>query len=327
MVSRTFLIALLFVTSLNLANLAGQDGGCTRRAIPVGVTDRQWNLVQGLSAVNFRGKLRGHEVEIVSASIDMSPRRIVLLLDASGSMMGEWWEAAKSLSADLIRSAPPRASIAQMAFSETVLDTAGFEQDPFALLKRLADMVKVCEQPRKTRRTALFDAIGSARGMLGGLEFGDVIFAVTDGGDNCSRTKPKRVEQDLLGAGIRLFSALPIGQSTGTPMLVPEYMISVGRLHAMVEATGGNMLALPYAAASEPYRYIKAKTRAEAVVLALHTLYEQIARPYRLELRLPERVDKPTSWKLEVIAANGKPSSDVEVHFPQQLMPCTQADE
>jgi len=36
-------------------------------------------------------------------------------------------------------------------------------------------------------------------------------------------------------------------------------------------------------------------------------------------------VDKPTKWKLEVIDASGKPMRGVEVHSPQELMPCAKA--
>jgi hypothetical protein len=326
MVSKTFLIALLFVFSLNPLNLPGQDSGCARRSVAVSVVDREWNLVQGLSAANFRAKLRGHEVEILSASVDTSPRRIVLLLDASGSMIEEQWEAAESISKDLIWFAPARASIAQMAFSETVLDTVGFDQDQPALLRHLAELVKVCEQPRKARRTALYDAIVSARSTLGASEFGDVIFAVTDGGDNRSRTEPKGVERDLLQAGVRLFSAL-IGHGRGTRATTPWEIEGATRLLAMVEATGGDLLAFPYSAESEPYRYITAKTKAEAVTVALRRLFEEAGTPYRLELRLPVTLDKPTKWNLDVIEANGKPGRRVEVRYPQQLMPCTQGGE
>jgi hypothetical protein len=323
MLPKTFLIALLFVTSLNLTNLPAQDSGCTTRTVPVSVVDEQWLPVQGLSAANFRGKLRGHDVEILSASIDTRPRRIVLLLDASGSMIGDGWETEKSLSEDLIRSAPPRASIAQMAFSETVLDTADFARDPRALLERLAALVKVCEQPRKTRRTALYDAIASARGTLEVPDFGDVIYVVTDADDNKSRTKPKKVEDQLLTAGIRLF-AVVIGPQFSTRGRAPENE-GTYQLHSMVEAAGGNVLTYPYEATSQPYPYIKAKTSADAVNLVLQRLYQQMGEFYRLDLRLQETVDKPTKWKLEVIDAKGKPNRRVDVHYPQRLMPCAGA--
>jgi hypothetical protein len=294
----------------------------------VGVVDREWNFVQGLSAANFRGNLRGHDVEIVSASIDTSPRHIVLLLDASGSMAesSEAWHASKSLSEDLIRFSPPHASIAQMAFSKTILDTAGFDQDRLALLKRLAVLVKVCEQPRKTRRTALFDAISSGVGALGVSDFGDVIYAVTDAKDNESQAQVKRVEQDLLGTAVRLFSVV-ITYGDEMEGRVLEEIGARNRFLSMVEATGGNVLALPYGPASDPIplAYIKAKTMGDRIDLALHRLYEQMGEFYRLDLRLPVTVDKPTEWKLEVIDEHGRPNRRVEVHYPHQLMPCAKA--
>jgi len=253
------------------------------------VVDREWNLVQGLSAANFRGKLRGRDVEILSASIDTSPRHIVLLLDASGSMAvsNEAWHASKSLSMDLIRFAPPRASIAQMAFSERILDTAGFDQDRVALLKRQA---VIFEHLRGRGRTALYDAISSASGAFGVLDFGDVIYAVTDAGDNKSRTEPRRVEEDLLRARVRLFAVITHGPPT------PEEILGPNRLRSMAEATGGNVLSVPYGPSSGriPLTYIKAKRMGDRIDLALHRLYEQMGEFYRLDLRLPETVDRPT---------------------------------
>ena len=325
MASRTFLIALLFVTSLNVTNLPGQDSGCTRRTIPVGVVDKQRVFVQGLSAANFRGRLHGHDVQIVSASLDTNPRHIVLLVDASGSMMhpSAVWESAKSLSEYLIRHAPPQASIAQMGFSLSVLGSASFDQDRLTLLKRLGDLARVCEQAQVNRSTALYDAISGALGSFGPLNFGDVIYAVTDGEDNASQTGPSKTKEALFTAGIRLFAVV----------LVPHHAVrgrvpadsEFDRLHSMVEATGGDVLAFPYQGAWRPYSALNAKTRANAVDLALQCLCEEMGEFYRLELRSPITLDKPTKWKLEVIEANGRPGRRVEVHYPEQLMPCAKA--
>jgi hypothetical protein len=327
MVSKTFLIALLFVTSLNPTNLLGQDSGCTRRAVPVGVVDREWNVVQGLSAANFRGKLGGHEVEILSASVDTSPRRMVLLIDASGSMMvpDVVWGSVKSLWQHLIRFPPPRASIAQMAFSASILSSAGFDQDRLALLIGQAAVLRACEQSQGNRSTALYDAIWSARGTLGVPNSGDVIYAVTDAGDNASQSEPKKVEEGLQAAGIRLFAVVvvPYDRFRGRVPVDSGF----DRLHSMVEASGGNLLEFPYHGASRPYSSIKAKTRADAVDLALQRLYQQMGEFYRLRLKLPETLDKATKWKLEVIEANGRPDRRVEIHYPQQLMPCAQQSE
>ena len=83
--------------------------------------------------------------------------------------------------------------------------------------------------------------------------------------------------------------------------------------------------AFPYAATFQPYPHFKAKTRDEAIKLALHRLYEQMGQFYRLDLRLQETVDKPTEWKLEVIDENGRPNRQVEAHYPHRLMPCAKA--
>ncbi len=138
MVSKTFLATLLLATSLSLANLSAQDSDCARRTVPVGVVDREWRFVPGLSASNFRGKIGGRDVEILSASVDTSPRRIVLLLDASAGMVNsnERWRTAKSFSEDLIQYAPQEAILAQMAFSDAVFGATGFDQDRFALVRR-----------------------------------------------------------------------------------------------------------------------------------------------------------------------------------------------
>jgi hypothetical protein len=326
MMSKTFFIALLFVTSLNFKYLPAQDSGCTTRTVPVSVVDHEWNFLLGLGAGNFRAKLHGRDVEVLSASVDTNPRHIVLLLDASGSTMeaNEGWKTAKSLSEDLIRFAPPRASIAQMVFSDTVLDTAGFDQDQLALLKRQAVLVKACERPRKARMTRLYDAISSAQGALGALDFGDVIYAVTYARDNKSQIQPETVEEDLLRGGVRLFSAV-IQNVLGRRAPAPMELEGPDRLYFMVEATGGNVLTPLYGATTRSNLNIKAKTRGEAVELAVHRLYDQMGMFYRLDLKLPETVDKPTEWKLEVIDENGAPERRVEIHYPHRLMPCTKA--
>jgi hypothetical protein len=324
MTPKIFVIALLFVVSLNLTNLPGQDSGCTRRTVPVGVVDREWNFAQGLSPANFRAKLHGHDVEILSASIDTSPRRIVLLLDASGSMMypdGGGWKTERTISEYLTRFAPPRASISFMGFTGMVLDTEGFDENPQALLKNLSVLVRVCERPQKARRTALFDAIMSARDLLRAPNLGDVICALTDARDTVSRTEPKKLQEELLRTGVRLFGvviAAPWGRAR-----TPEEDSS--QFDSLVRATGGSELVLRLGGWSPTNPHIEAKTKEDSLDLALHRLLEQMGEFYRFELALPETVDKPTKWKLEVIDAGGKPMREVEVHYPQELMPCAKA--
>ncbi len=327
MAPKALLISSLFVVVLNPIKLPAQDSGCTQRTIAVGVVDGAWNLVPNLSAANFRGKLRGHDVQILSAAVDTSPRRIVLLLDASGSMMAPYggeWRTERTISEYLIRFAPRGASIAFLGFASTVLDTQGFNDDPAVLLKNLSALVGVCEERQKSRHTALYDAISSARGTLGVCKIGDVICALTDGEDNASRAEARTAQEELLAGQVRLFGIVTIRELSPRAR-APEEAAGPEQLHSMIEATGGNTLFVPYVAMSEPYINIRAKTAADAADLALQRLFRQMGEFYRLEVRLPEKVDKPTKWKLEVLDANGKPMRGVEVHYPQELMPCAKA--
>ncbi|MGC9993943.1 MAG: vWA domain-containing protein [Terriglobia bacterium] len=326
MVSKTILFALLFVTGLNISNLPAQDSPCTKRTIAVGVVDYAWNLVPNLTAANFRGKLRGHDVQILSAALDTNPRHIVMLLDASGSMMepSEGWETEKSSSEYLIRFGPQGASIAQMAFAASVLDTEGFAQEPLTLMKNLHALVDVCERRKVGGPTALFDAILNARGLLAAPKLGDLIYALTDAGDNKSQTKARKAAEQLGTAGMRFFAVL-IRRDVQDRARTPEELEGPNQLQSVVNVTGGNMLTLPLVITSPVRSYYDAKTRQTALDLALQRLYQQMGEFYRVELKLPGTVDKPTKWKLNVIDANGKPMRGVEVHYPQELMPCAMA--
>jgi hypothetical protein len=64
-----------------------QDDACLHRKIPVTVIDRSSAPVGGMAVSDFRGDLRGKRVQILSLQSDMQSRRVVILLDVSGSML------------------------------------------------------------------------------------------------------------------------------------------------------------------------------------------------------------------------------------------------
>jgi acyl-CoA synthetase (NDP forming) len=95
------IVLLLWVVS----NRPAQEPPCSQRTVLATVIDKPGNPVRGLSAANFRGEFRGHTVQIISATLDTRPRRIVLLVDASGSMTAadsrRKWDAAKMIATAL----------------------------------------------------------------------------------------------------------------------------------------------------------------------------------------------------------------------------------
>src|ERR1700728_4423285 len=78
-------ITVLFVTGSQLA----QTDPCARRSVPVNVVDDRGQPVAGLTENNFTGSVRHQPVKIVSVRPDGKARRVLIVLDASGSMIDE----------------------------------------------------------------------------------------------------------------------------------------------------------------------------------------------------------------------------------------------
>src|SRR3990167_3518790 len=114
-----------------LAQACTVEGGPRRRTLAVNVLDEQGNQVSGLTASNFRAEFRGQPVKILSATLDTRPRRIVILLDTSGSMAARVgkWELATAAAEDFLRWGPADSSIALVTFGEKVEQRIGFSQE------------------------------------------------------------------------------------------------------------------------------------------------------------------------------------------------------
>jgi len=101
---RSVLFAVL-TSLLASTGLLAQDAACPSCTVMATVIDRQGSTPRGLTAANVRGKFRGHPVQILSASLDTSAHRIVLLLDVSSSMIfhkGKWALAKAVATAEAI---------------------------------------------------------------------------------------------------------------------------------------------------------------------------------------------------------------------------------
>ncbi|MSO18911.1 MAG: hypothetical protein EXQ56_00355 [Acidobacteria bacterium] len=114
----TNLSRILILLLLTERILLGQES-CLQQSVPVGVIDSRGELVAGLDISSFRGEFRGKPVEIKSAMIDHQPRRILMLLDVSGSITldHEIWNFAVQAAADAIRELTGGNALALASFS------------------------------------------------------------------------------------------------------------------------------------------------------------------------------------------------------------------
>ena len=320
----TLVLPCIMTAGLLLEALA-QETPCLRRTVMASVT-LAGQPVASVPTSSFKGEFRGKPVRILSATRDLGPRRIVVLLDASGSMLessnGKWLLARRAAS-DLVMTASPEFQMALLVFAKKVDAVVGFAEGRKATAEKLTALGAGTKTfPKGPRLTALYDAILVALGMLEPAHPGDIIYAITDGGDNASRARPDEVERALFAAGVRFFTFFLLPYRTRPP----EEMAGLSDLPRLAETTGGNALFTP---GSQGYgRGYKLDEKEQAALgFSLKMLYSQVIQFYRLEVELPEPVNKRRGWKLEMVNERGAKMKEWQVAYQATLLPCKSTTE
>ena len=238
-------MTVLFVQASLLGSAAGQTpanlSGATRSVI-ANVIDSHGNPVRDLTKESFALFLNGKPAVVTNARYSSAAHRIVVLLDLSGSMAGTTtsgkWRIAVEAVRDLLTQTDSGLPIAMVTFASGIQETFDFHQGKTAILNWL---LQNADRPPKLKKkkTALFDAIGAALKLLGDPQFGDAIYAITDGGENASSFSAHKIEEDLLHSGVRLFSLL-----FGGP-ISPHEAEAEGSFAGMIENSGGQAFVLP----------------------------------------------------------------------------------
>jgi hypothetical protein len=196
---------------LGVASFA-QSAPCTHRTIFTSVADRNFAPIQGLQPSDFVGEFRGKPVRILSVGPNGQRQRIVILLDASGSVSSdrEVWRLALGIASSLADSQLKDTDLALMIFNEKIVDKMDFASGQAKIASRLREIAGDPEYRGTiaTGRTALWDAASAALDLLGPSSQNGVVYAITDGGDNLSRIKEPEFRHRLALSGTRLFSAL-----------------------------------------------------------------------------------------------------------------------
>ncbi len=161
--------------------------------------------------------------------------------------------------------------------------------------------------PKGGQRTALWDAISESLALFGGGQVGDIIYTITEGHDSVSRSKAEALEQALLTTGVRLFVFLFLPRLLPPPQ-APQEILGPSELSELMRDTGG-MITLSHGMGSPPEP-------------ALVSLYRQMLWFYRIELALPQPINKPEDWKLELTNAQLGERKGLRVIYPRKLMPC-----
>lgn len=331
--SRRFFLALLLAAGFNSHTL-GSDA-CLRRAVAVNVVDKSGATVSGLAAANFQGQVDGKQVRVTSFQADMRSRRILILLDTSRSMtdVEEKWKVSWTLTEHAIVFAPESTPVGLLVFDDRVRLKLGFGERRPVMLKRLADLASGYEStdphwpfPQASQgadrpgnrgaepetKTALWDALQEALKSMGPFEIGDAIYIISDGGDTGSGAQQREIEAQVAAIGARVFSLVPLIEHPGS-FFVGDERMAAAKLAELSESSGGHNLL---------WRTASDRHSLNTLAEKLKPFYDEMARYHRVEIELPNPVEKPIRWKLEVTGSSGK----LKVRYPRQLFPCEIAE-
>jgi hypothetical protein len=311
-----------------LGLLAAAQVGPTQStySLLVNVLDRNGNAIRDLTKDSFRIEVHGHHADVVKANYSLAPRRMVVLLDVSGSMEeekgSEKWQIARAALEDLVAETPRDVPIALLPFSDQVYDVLDFSQNRESITKWLKQEPSH-KGPKQFRgATALFDAIAAAAKLLEPPRPGDAIYAITDGGNNKSHISGAAIEKQLLRSEVRFFVFL-----LAEPSLSEEERSGKESVFEIIRTTGGYGFGVtsyrglgdldPMRGSMFRYEYDR-QTR-ERIELSTKALNVQVNGFYTLELVTPPGHWKTANVSVKVVDGAGQPRKGVVLAYPREL--------
>lgn len=306
----TLLYILLLVCSV-IGHIDAQSS--CRMTVPViGIDEKTGAIIDHLSTSDFRARFKGGEIPIRAITNPPATRRIVFLLDRSGSMTSPRWDSAEnprmlanqSLS-EAVSALPNTDVVAFLAFAGKSTWHSEF-MTPDAAKTKLPDILAWNPEKASGLRTPLWDNIDYALKMLNIYASGDTIIVTSDGGDNVSKLSLSQIEDKLLAAGVQVFAITVASNSSRTP----EEAAGPPNLEELAETTGGTFVIV-----DKPLNYPDRKGYSPNRASQMLSL---LAHQYDLTIEIP--VHRPEKWQLTLNAASA--GKQMRLLYPQVLYPC-----
>lgn len=294
----------------------------------VNVLDVHGDVVRDLAKENFRLRLNGKPVEVLDARYSFGARRIVILLDMSGSMTEETgsakWRVAREAVDDLLTEAPTDAPIAMLTFTGNVRDTFDFPNRRSVITDWLSKGPGQQPKLKYPPRTALLDAVLAGLKFLSPVQSGDAVYVITDGDDNSSQATLVQATAALLHSGVRLFAFLfdvPLPAPDDDPIAIAQEQNGRDSLRKMVDDSGGSVFSIPgrrLYRASKDLDYTYDKENRAKLELYTKELNDQVNGFWTLELA-ELSLNKDSRINVEIVDHKGKTRKDVGVTYPRLL--------
>ena len=300
----------------------GQENSCQRRTIPVSLETKDAGPAPEISSANLEASYKNKPVQINLVTFESRLPRIMLLLDTSASMQRNRNQVI-NLAEELLSKLPPPTEVGLAFFAKEVQPIALPTTDREKLKYQLEGLRR--SQPSFRGKTALWASVLGTLKMLHSPLPGDVIFLISDGENNESNLKEDNVALALTSAGVRIFG-LVVQNQQGIRIPSQEATSRI-QVWQMIENTGGTGVAYDatyighFPSAQYPPLFDKTGQPTQFGI-ALEEQRRQLSTFYRVEINLPETVDKTREWKLNLTGFS-KPQRDTLIlRYPRLLAPC-----
>jgi hypothetical protein len=313
---RVAAISLAVIASV--APAGGQSGNCLERIIPLSIVSKDGSPLPNIGPSTFTGSTQGGAVKINSVILDLQPRRVLLLLDVSGSFdrMSDWHT---DTALDLLDHIPPPNEVGVPIFSESIKLLAPPTTDRAQIREQIDSMFGHTSTQSTVKfkgRTSLWDSIRDGAKLLGSQRFGDVVFVISDGKDSKSKANAVEATSSLLAQGVRLFAV-----QVTDPRLDPERMVGFDpdNILAKLAYQTGGLAVVPERWNSSPPENgkIPGWLRRD-----LDLQYRQILYFYRIDLTLGQAVKKQEGLKLSLADSDKSARTNFELNYPKFISPC-----
>ena len=254
-----------------------------RSTVPVIALDQKTGApIDSLAASDFQVRFKGREIPIRTISNTPSTRRLVFVLDRSGSVTKSRLGGpdnpkileAQSLN-EILSAIPNSYLVAFLEFAGKSSRQTEF-LSPDSAKTKLADILAWKPEEKGGFRTPLWDNINLASKLLNNRAPGDTVIVISDGGDNTSRLSLSKLENNLLAVGIPIFAIV----ITSGPFRTPEERTGPSNLADLAETTGGALITVANSLQStDPSGHTPFRGASQLLSLLAHQYFLTIEAP------------------------------------------------
>ena len=313
---RILLILCFCALTLGLcpSQATAQDHSCSF-SVSLRIVDHAHFPVDMPAGSSLRAKFNGEAASAVVVGERARLRRIALVIDNSESV-ADFHTVIAASAAQLIEQSPRETQIALIGFANQTETLQTFSTDKIQLLRKVDDYHQ--QEPAKGR-TALLDAIRQAVFLFGSPQAGDVVIAITDGGENASKAREKDVKEALEAFHTPIFFLIAMTDPRlgGMP---PDFeaINGLSTLDTIAEGSGGANFLLTPADWS-------GNVHPELLAPHIGLLLNLAGRYYEVAVNAPAFSRNHGNLKMEMLDAKGRKTDAYTLLYPHSPPLCSAA--